>query len=642
MKNLKKNHYRLLLQLGVLGILFYLGYRVISRGSLAADFEAYCPFGGLQALANFGTNQSLACSMTSAQIAMGLALVVAVIFFGKLFCSYVCPLGTITEWLGNIGKRLRVHTTLTGFADKLLRLVKYALLLVVFYFTLQTSELFCKTFDPFFAAATGFGPDVETWMALVSISVLVLGSIFFRMFWCKYACPLGALSNIFMFPIPAFTLVLVYVGMTLLGIQLSFFYALIPLALLGYIGELTGRRFGQLPSLKITRDTNTCIDCKKCDQACPQGIAVSEYQHVSHIDCHNCGECLGVCPVDQTLGFNKTYRTRWVPAAVVVLLFLTGLFAGNQFEIPTVRTFWGNPQLKGDVETLKMDNLRDIKCYGSSMAFVNHMKQVAGVVGVSTFVKNHEVKVQYDPNRTNQTKIKKAIFSPARMMVKEPSPATDSMHVIRGEINNFFDAYDNQFMTQLLENIPGIYGFETFYGEPVQMKIYTDPNVEVDLYELRKVMEKDRLQYNQGGVQHQEELNFDVVNLERTQEKKGREAFMQTMYRSYDGKANHRDTYEKDEIAVFRVKVTGYPKNLQRGPHLRNDIARNDTGIVRVQTYYAGDRPVAEIEYVKDLTDSLQVWQQMSKDTLKLTYDNGFVQRIRNPYTFERFGQTKP
>jgi len=116
---------------------------------------------------------------------------------------------------------------------------------------------------------------------------------------------------------------------------------------------------------------------------------------------------------------------------------------------------------------------------------------------------------------------------------------------------------------------------------------------------------------------------------------------MKTMYRSYDGKANQRDTYQENDIAVFRVRVTGYPKNVQRGPHLRNDIARRDTGIVRVKTYYAGDHPVAEIEYVKALTDSIEVWQQMSKDTLKLTYDNGFVQKIRNPYTFQRFGQTK-
>lgn len=638
MKKHRINHYRLILQLSVIAILFYLGHLVLSQGTNAADFEAYCPFGGLLALANFGTSQSLACSMTSLQISMGIALVVAIIFFSKLFCAYLCPLGTVTEWLGKAGRRLKIHATLSGTPDKLLRLVKYGLLLVVFYFTLQSSELFCKTFDPYFAAATGFGPDVETWMAIVSIAVLVIGSILVRMFWCKYACPLGALSNIFMFPVPAFTVVLAFIGLALLGIHLNFMFALVPLAILGYTGEVTGKKFGQLPRLRITRNDQTCIDCKKCDKACPQGIQVSQYDQVDHIDCHLCGECIGVCPVNETMGINKKQKIKWLPAALVVLLAAGGILAGNQFEIPTVRMFWGNDGQRGDARVFRMDNLRNIKCYGSSMAFVNQMKRVNGVLGVSTFVRDHEVKVQYNPHETSREKIKKAIFSPARMLVKEPSPSTDSLRIIKGKIDNFFDSYDNRFMTRLLSRVPGIYGFESYYGEPVRIRIYADPHVEVDLYDLRQVMEKERLEYRQNGTSYSETLNYEVVNLQHTDQHKAPSDFMTTMYRNYNGKANQRDQYKQEEIALLRVRVSDYPKNSQRGPHLRNDIARNDTGIVRIKTYYTGDYPVAELEYVKDLTDSLKVWQQISKDTLKITYSNGMVQKIRNPYTFERLG----
>lgn len=642
MKKHRINHYRLILQLSVIAILFYLGHLVLSQGTNAADFEAYCPFGGLLALANFGTSQSLACSMTSLQISMGIALVVAIIFFSKLFCAYLCPLGTVTEWLGKAGRKMKIHATLSGTPDKLLRLLKYGLLLVVFYFTLQSSELFCKTFDPYFAAATGFGPDVETWMAVISIAALVVGSILVRMFWCKYACPLGALSNIFMFPVPAFTIVMIFIGLTLLGIHLNFMFALLPLAILGYTGEVTGKRFGQLPRLQITRNDQTCIDCKKCDKACPQGIQVSQYNKVDHIDCHLCGECIGVCPVNETMGLNKKYRIKWLPAALVVLLAAGGILAGNQFEIPTVRMFWGNDGQRGEAKVFRMDHLRNIKCYGSSMAFVNQMKRVNGVLGVSTFVRDHEVKVQYNPQETSREKIRKAIFSPARMLVEKPSPSTDSLKIIKGRIDNFFDSYDNRFMVRLLSGVPGIYGFESYYGEPVRIRIYADPHVEVDLYDLRQVMEKERLEYSQNGTSYSETLNYEVVNLQHTDQHKAPSDFMTTMYRNYNGKANQRDQYKQKEIAMLRVRVSDYPKNSQRGPHLRNDIARNDTGIVRVKTYYAGDYPVAEFEYVKDLTDSLKVWQQISKDTLKITYSNGMVQKIRNPYTFERLGAKQP
>jgi polyferredoxin len=94
------------------------------------------------------------------------------------------PAGTIGEWLGKLGEKLKVRITLKGFADKVLRLLKYVLLFITFYFTLKSSELFCKKFDPYYAAVSGFNSDVELWWALIAIGALLIGSIFFRLFWC--------------------------------------------------------------------------------------------------------------------------------------------------------------------------------------------------------------------------------------------------------------------------------------------------------------------------------------------------------------------------------------------------------------------------------------------------------------------------
>ena len=195
----KQNWYKLAYQFAIIGILVFMGIRLLIDKAYAPDFEAYCPFGGLQALGSFFTMDSLSCAMTSTQIMMGVALFIGIVLFSRLFCGYICPLGTVSEWIGKLGDRMKVRITLKGVADYALRFLKYALLFITFYFTLKSSELFCKKFDPYYAAASGFNTDVVLLWALIAIGALVIGSLFFRLFWCRYLCPLGALSIIFKF-----------------------------------------------------------------------------------------------------------------------------------------------------------------------------------------------------------------------------------------------------------------------------------------------------------------------------------------------------------------------------------------------------------------------------------------------------------
>ncbi len=197
-KRIKKlNWPRMIIQWGVIAFILFLIIRQLFSRNFIADFEAYCPFGGIQALGSYMLNQALSCTMTSTQIAMGILLFVAVLIFSKLFCSFICPVGTVSEWLGKLGKKMKVRFTLKGVTDKILKSLKYILLFITIYFTFQSNELFCKKFDPYYAAVTGFNPDVVIWYAVISIFLVIAGSIFIRLFWCKYICPLGALSYIF-------------------------------------------------------------------------------------------------------------------------------------------------------------------------------------------------------------------------------------------------------------------------------------------------------------------------------------------------------------------------------------------------------------------------------------------------------------
>ena len=129
-----ENWPKYLLQWGVLLalVLFLTG---IVSGDEPSNPEAYCPMGGLQALLTYIVKGSLPCSMTTMQIVMGIVLAAGVVLFSKLFCGYICPLGTVQDLL----TKLRESIGLKGLeiagnsiADKILRIVKYILTFEIF------------------------------------------------------------------------------------------------------------------------------------------------------------------------------------------------------------------------------------------------------------------------------------------------------------------------------------------------------------------------------------------------------------------------------------------------------------------------------------------------------------------------------
>ena len=121
----KSNWLKNLLQWGTLAAIVGFVVYGLTLGEKPADVEAYCPFGGLQALGSYLVNNSLACTMSMTQIMVGVMLAVGVILFSKLFCGYLCPLGTVSEWMGRGGKKLKVSVEIRpgSIADRLLRAV---------------------------------------------------------------------------------------------------------------------------------------------------------------------------------------------------------------------------------------------------------------------------------------------------------------------------------------------------------------------------------------------------------------------------------------------------------------------------------------------------------------------------------------
>ncbi|HOW31391.1 MAG TPA: 4Fe-4S binding protein, partial [Bacteroidales bacterium] len=360
MSKKRVNFFRGVLQWTIIALLAYMVVRPWFDKGYYADFEAYCPFGGMQALMSYLNSHSLACSMTTVQIGLGIALIAGVLLFAKLFCSFICPIGTFTEWLGSLGRRVKLNFTIKGTADRVLRVIKYALLFITVYFSVSSSELFCRTFDPYYVLFSGFGGDTVMWYAIPAILLTIVGSFFIRQLWCKYLCPLGAITNIAIYALPASALALLFVIINrFAGGLIQWYWLLAAICLMGFILESTTLRFLIFPPIRITRHPEICTNCRICDKKCPMALNISTIDKVQHIDCHLCTDCVAKCPEKGALTVNKRWP-RWLPALITVVLIAAALFFSNRYEIPTISEHWGSPELMKTASVVEMSGLKNI------------------------------------------------------------------------------------------------------------------------------------------------------------------------------------------------------------------------------------------------------------------------------------------
>jgi len=514
-----------LLQWGVLAAVIGFAAGVIPSAT-KADPEAYCPMGGLQALATYLANDSLPCSMTSMQVMMGVVLVAAVVLLSKLFCAYICPLGTVQDLISKFRERIRMKSIRIrngSIADKLLRIIKYGILFWVFYMTVGASELFCKNIDPYYAVVTGFKGELTLWMSVVSVCVLVLGSLAVDMFWCRYLCPLGAISNSLKFWVWIAVLFGVYYLADVLGAGIPWAVLLGGFCILGYCLEV----FKVRPSLQIlhvTKDEVSCNNCGLCEKKCPYHIDIRSFRNgsVNHVDCTLCGECVAACPGGSlNVGFSKPTKGRvWklVPPVLTILLIVFGMWAGGKIELPTIDMKWDMEDVSSqNLETMEIDGLRSLKCFGSAMTFKVKLQDIPGIHGVKVFVKRHAAEILYDASATSQDKIRQDIFVPSVFRIRTIDPVSvPVMKCVTIRTEGMYDRYDINYLGhQMYRTGRKVYALETEFACPLIVRVYMDPSEQLDEEWFEEVVEMEEVTVPaSGGGTKTVALDYDFVALE--------------------------------------------------------------------------------------------------------------------------------
>ena len=650
-----------LLQWGVLValIVFITG---LIPSEVAVDPEAYCPMGGLQALATYLANNSLPCSMSSLQVMMGIALIAAVVLFSKLFCAFICPLGTVQDLISKARNAMHIKSLKIrngSVADKVLRIVKYALLFWIFYSTVEASELFCKNLDPYYAVATGFKGEITLWMSIVSICVVVLGSFLVDMFWCRYLCPLGAISNTLKFWLWIGVLFGAYYLADVLGANIPWAVLLGAFCLVGYLLEIFHAK-PKLQVLKVQKNMATCNNCGLCMKKCPYHIDIKSCRNgvIDSVDCTLCGECVASCATG-ALQVGVTAKAKgkfWnvIPAILTVVLIAFGMWAGGKFELPTIDMKWGMEVMGPDstmvkvvdmdeLETVTIDGLRSVKCYGSSMAFKAKLQKIQGVYGVKVFVKRHAADVLYNPAQTNPDKIQEAIFVPSKFRIQTPDPAqTDSIKVVVIRTEGMYDKMDINYLgMQFRLTGKKLYGIETEFACPLIVRVYMDPSEELDEDWFEEVVEmKELVMPVHGGGENIIEVDYKFVELEDGVSYISTEEFIRKMFNPFRVQWKSRiEKAEGKQQYVYEIVDKNYEKPiiLRNMPFLSNHLSTHE-GVIGVYLDLNKDlQPAIQIRYAEPMTPE-KLWELMTMETWTITYKADDVRQEPAKLSFKAQG----
>jgi polyferredoxin len=273
-----------------IGLQFYFSLRYYETGgqtprvSRPAGVEGWLPITSLMNLKVLLATGQLP-RVDSAGLFLLLAFLAISWAFRRGFCSWLCPVGTISEYLWRLGRSsFRRNFHLPQRADVALRGSKYILLALFLY---AVGSMSVDSIRGFLEGPYGLVEDVRMlnffrFLGLtggIVLAVLVLASVFVQNFWCRYLCPYGAL--------------------------------------LGLVAMLS--------PLRIRRSEALCINCHKCAKACPSMLPVNKLVTIRSAECLGCMECVAVCPVPGTLEMSVLKRRRvpaWVIAAGLGLLFL--------------------------------------------------------------------------------------------------------------------------------------------------------------------------------------------------------------------------------------------------------------------------------------------------------------------------------
>ena len=145
---------------------------------------------------------NLYLSYVNTSLFLCIAIPILIMLFGNIYCGYLCPFGALQELLhsivhfifkklGIVKDKAKLSKSAWGFS----RLIKYIILffLVILFISLENNSI---------AENTDILPYIFNYiypskMTLYFIIAFLIISLFYKRFWCRVLCPVGAFLSLF-------------------------------------------------------------------------------------------------------------------------------------------------------------------------------------------------------------------------------------------------------------------------------------------------------------------------------------------------------------------------------------------------------------------------------------------------------------
>lgn len=121
---------------------------------------------------------------------------ILVIIFGNLYCGYICPFGAAQELIGYVLPK-RFKPPISNESMRKARFVKYVILLVMVIVFFASRDRTTLAADPLISIFGWRFTTLDFRSALFFVvAAVLLGSLFWPRFWCRYLCPAGAFLSL--------------------------------------------------------------------------------------------------------------------------------------------------------------------------------------------------------------------------------------------------------------------------------------------------------------------------------------------------------------------------------------------------------------------------------------------------------------